>query len=75
VEYTTSRVEVTADVVTEDFLQNLFAWVLSVFGNLLESLIGGRKDGKVGSGAIEELNNVVELIYPLRKLVQMLVHV
>ena len=74
-EYTASRVEVTADVVTENFLQNLFAWFLSVFGYLLESFVGGRKDGKVGTGAIEELNDVVKLVYPLRKLVVMLVHV
>ena len=74
-EYTASRVEVTADVVLQDSLQNLLAWVFPVFGNLLESLVGGRKDGEVGTGAIEEFNNVVKLIYPLRKLVELLVYV
>lgn len=74
-EYTASRVEVSTDVVLQDGLQSLLAWVLSVFGDLLESLVGGRKDGEVGTGAIEKFNNVVKLIYPLRKLVEMSVYV
>ena len=65
---TAGRVEVRADMVQKDILENLFRGVLAVVGDLLESFVGRSKDGVVGFGTVKSFDQVVVLVDQLCKL-------
>lgn len=52
-EDTASRVEIRRDMVSEDLLNQFLGRLLVSLGDLLECLVGGCKDGIVGSGACD----------------------
>ena len=68
VQDTVGRIEVRADMVQKDILEDLFRGVLSVIRNLLKSFVGRSKDSVVGLGTVESLNQVVVLVDQLCKL-------
>ena len=45
-------------MVSQNFLDQLLRWLLSMFGDLLEGLVGWGKDGVVSSSAIQDLNQI-----------------
>lgn len=57
-----------ADVVAQDLLKNLFGRLVGVVGDLLKSTVGWRKQGEVGLGAVECLDNVWVFVNPLGQL-------
>ena len=65
---TAGRVEVRADMVQKDILENLFRGVLAVVGDLLESFVGRSKDGVVGFGTVKSFDQVVVLVDQLCEL-------
>jgi hypothetical protein len=58
VEDAAGGVEVRADVVEEDVLEDFLGGLLVVLGNLLEGRVGGGKDGVVCLCAVERLDEV-----------------
>jgi hypothetical protein len=56
VEHAAGWIEIVRDMVFENTFQDLLGRLLTMLGDLLESLISGGKDGVVRLGAIEELD-------------------
>lgn len=67
-EHAAGRVEPRQDVVFEDLLDDLLGRLVSVLGDLLEGLVDGDEDGDVGLGAVQQGDDVGEVVDEGREL-------
>lgn len=61
-EHAARRVESGQDVVFEDLLDDFLGRLVSVLGDLLEGLVDGDEDGDVALGAVQQVDDVGEVV-------------